>query len=119
MIAETGELPKSLQQMIAECRDVVANWDPNEDEDDPIMKFMREWTLRLSRGEFEDRLYWDCLAEDYEEASDWDGALSAYEKILSLPDITSVELANAHSAIAAIRSLQGDNEAALRSYHFG
>src|SRR6266480_8157551 len=75
------ELPKSLQSLIACAKAAVSNWDVNEDADDSKMQAGHDWTVRLSRGEYEDYLYWECVAEDCEEAGDWSGAKSAYRRI--------------------------------------
>ncbi len=117
MTTQMGELPKSLQAMIASCREAIENWDHDEGADDSSTQFMQEWTLRLSRGEFDDRLYWECVADDCEEAGDWQDAVSAYRKILDMPELHGMEYSKAHSAIGAIQSLFGDNESALESYH--
>ncbi len=80
------------------------------------MQLVRDWTLRLSRGEYEDHLYWECVAEDCEEAGDWAKALSAYSAILNLPKLDSLDYARACSAIGAIHSLLGDDLAVSASY---
>jgi tetratricopeptide (TPR) repeat protein len=116
MTLQVDELPKSLQQMIADCRNAVANWDPKEDADDPFLKSAHDWTLRLSRGEYEAHVYWECVADDCEEVGDWEGALSAYRRILDISDQLGTTHSKTFSAIAAIQRLCGDDEAALRSY---
>ncbi|MFO0790144.1 MAG: hypothetical protein U0805_11875 [Pirellulales bacterium] len=110
-----AELPKSLQSMIADAQQAIADWDPEEDSDSDTLQFVRESTLRLSRGEYEERLYWECLAEDLEEAGDWRGALASYERILKLPGLDSIYAAQACSAVALIQRLFGEYEAELAS----
>lgn len=108
-----AELPKSLQSMIADAQQAVASWDPEEDTDSDTLQSSREWLTRLSLGEYDERLYWECLAEDLEVAGDWQGALASYRKILDLPGLSSIECTKAHSAIALIQRLLGDYEAEL------
>src|SRR3954451_14394829 len=117
MESPVDELPKSLQRMIADCQNAVANWGTEEDAEDPGMKAGNEWALRLRRGEFEKDLYWDCVADDCEEAGDWQGALSACRKILDLPGLPEMDYAKALGSIAAIQSLLGDESDALASDH--
>src|SRR5947207_15625531 len=108
-----AELPKSLQSMIEDAKRAVAHWDPREDEGDPILQAGRDWTLRLSRGEFEDDLYWECIAEDREEVGDWKGALSAYRRIVDLHDLNGTGYSKAYSAMGAVQRLLGDDQAAF------
>jgi tetratricopeptide (TPR) repeat protein len=120
MSPKVDELPKSLQKMIADCQNAIANWDSEDDTDDPVLRSMlestREWTLRLSRGEFEQDLYWKCVADDCEKAGDWQGALSAYRQILDMPDELGFTRAKTLSAMASIHSVLGDDKAASKSY---
>jgi tetratricopeptide (TPR) repeat protein len=116
MATPIDELPKSLQSAIADCRNAVANWDAEEGANDPILQAGNDWMLRLSRGEFEQDFYWECVAEDCEEAGDWWRAIEAYRKILDLPDLYSFNYSKAHTLIAAIHRLLGDDAAALASY---
>ena len=113
-----AELPKSLQSMIADAQQAIGNWGPEEETDSETLQSSQEWLLRLSRGEFEERLYWECLADDQEEAGDWQGALASHQKILGLPGLSSVECSKAHSAIALIQRLLGDYEAELAARRF-
>ena len=99
MAPSAGELPKSLQSMIADCQRAIANWDSDDDGDDPVVQSSRDWLEKLSRGEYEDQLYWECTAEDCEEAGDWKGALSAYRKIIDLPNPRCLDIPKAYSAI--------------------
>jgi tetratricopeptide (TPR) repeat protein len=116
MATPIDELPKSLQSMIADCRNAIANWDVDEATDDPIMQSTKDWTLRLSLGEFEQDLYWKCVAEDCEEVGDWSGAIEAYRKTLDLCDLHSFKYSEAYSSIGDVQRLLGDEEAALGSY---
>ena len=121
MPPQVHDLPKSLRQMIADCQNAIANWDSenvNEDSDSKaLLDSTRDWTLRLSRGEFEQDLYWECVADDCEEAGDWAGALSAYQQILSLPDELGLTHSKALTGIALLQRLQGHDGAALKFYH--
>lgn len=110
-----SELPKSLQAMIADAKTAIANWDPNEDADDHILQGVRDWTLRLSQGEYDDNMYWECVAEDCEENGDWEGAITAYRRILD-PQPSGFDHWKACLDIAFIYNLLGDSKAALRYY---
>lgn len=114
------ELPKGLQAMIADAQVAIANWDADEDANDPdfqfVGQFMRDWTLRLSQGQYDDELYWECVADDLEEAGDWRGAVSAYRRILDLPSASLTEHCKAHASIAAIQRMLGEDNAALESF---
>ncbi|HEX3599743.1 MAG TPA: hypothetical protein VHU84_06340 [Lacipirellulaceae bacterium] len=112
----TAELPKALQSMIADAKKVADEWQPDEDGDDPVMRAANDWVLRLSRGEFDDRQYWECAAEDCEEVGDWLGAIAAYRKMVEIPDLFSLYLAKAHKSIGMVQGLLGDDRAALKSY---
>jgi tetratricopeptide (TPR) repeat protein len=112
----TAELPKKLQSMFADARAAVDGWQPDDDDDDPILRSTKEWLLRLSRGEYDDRQYWECAAEDCEEEGDWLGAIDAYRKVVELPKLSSIYVARAHKSIGFLQSLLGDERAALKSY---
>jgi tetratricopeptide (TPR) repeat protein len=114
--AATAELPKALQSMIADAKKAVDSWQPNDDGDDPGMRAAYDWTLRLSRGEYDDRQYWECAAQDCEEAGDWLGAIAAYRKIVEIPKLFSLYLTKAHTSIGMVQCLLGDDRAALKSY---
>ncbi len=108
--------PKSLQAMIADAKTAIANWDSNEGADDPIVQRAKDWLLRLSQGQYDDNLYWDCVADDLEEAGDWRGAVLAYQKILDLRSASLTEHCKAHASIAAIQRMHGEDDAALASF---
>ena len=102
--------------MIEEAKTVVARWSDNVPGNDPDIQAGCDWMLRLSRGECEQHNYWECIAEDSEEAGDWPRAIEAYRKILDLSDLDSLKNSMANSAIAAIQRLLGNDRAALASY---
>jgi tetratricopeptide (TPR) repeat protein len=111
---ENAELPKSLQSLIGDAKAAIADWGSTEDADDPeLMQFMRDWTERLSRGEFEDYLYWECVAEDCEELGDWEGAKAAYSNILDGP---SIHYWKALSTLGSLQHMLGEHDAALKSF---
>ncbi len=102
--------------MIADAKNAVDQWQPDEDGDDPGIRAANDWTLRLSRGEYDNWLYWECAAEDCEEAGDWLGAIAAYRKMVEIPNLFSYFLAKAHKSIGMVQGLLGDDRGALRSY---
>lgn len=102
--------------MIAECQRAIADWETEEEGHDPDAEFVKDWTLRLSQGEYEDRLYWECVAEEHEENGDWQSAIDAYREIIKLPTASLFEQCKVHSSIGQIQRLLGDNTAALDSY---
>jgi hypothetical protein len=109
-------LPKRLQSMIVECQQVIANWQSEEGGDDPMDQSMKDWALRISRGEFDDCQYWQSVAEEHEENGDWASATNAYAEILKSPTTSEFDRGRAHSWIGQIQGLWGDNGAALNSY---
>ncbi len=112
----SSDLPRSLKAMIVDAKTAIANWDSNEDADDPIVQGGKVWLLRLSQGQYDDNLYWDCVADDLEDAGDWRGAVSAYQKLLGLPSASLTEHCKAHASIAAIQQMHGEDNAAIASF---
>jgi tetratricopeptide (TPR) repeat protein len=116
---DSQELPKNLRSLIADAKAAVERWEDDADEpetDDEILNASKEWTVRLSQGEYEADLYWKCVAEDCEEAGNWDGAKAAYRKLLSLnPD--SFTQAFAYSSLASLCSILGEHKQALVYHH--
>src|SRR5262249_18535368 len=88
------------------------NWGPVEEDD----LSMHEWTLRLSRGEYQEDLYWECIAEEREERGEWNAAIDAYRKILDLSDASYFELCKAHVSIGTLQALLWQDAAALASF---
>lgn len=81
------------------------------------MRFADDWWEQLSRGEYDQSLYWECVAEDCEDAGDWNDAIAAYRQILDLPEAHEYERGKAYSCLAAIQRLLGDEDASLESRH--
>jgi hypothetical protein len=75
-----SSLPASLQSRISEAKAAVETWQ-DEDEPDEILDGVRDYFVRLSRGEYDEPLYWECVAEDCEAAGDLMGAIAAYRKM--------------------------------------
>lgn len=121
-------LPRNLQRMISDARWTVENREPTSEcptseciEQDEatkaILRGVDEWLENLSRGEFDQELYWTCQAEDCEEDGDWQGALAAYRQILALESRHYVAYSKAHRGLACIFNLLGQEDDALRHCH--
>jgi tetratricopeptide (TPR) repeat protein len=115
----TSELPKSLQELIAVAGTEVQSW-KDDGQDSPIsnddklpFQPVREWTLQLSRGEYEEHLYWECVAEDAEVAGEWSRAKSAYQTIVGLHD-AGFYWGKAYRGLATLSSLLGQPKEALK-----
>jgi tetratricopeptide (TPR) repeat protein len=67
--------------------------------------------------EYEPTLYWECVADDCEEAGDWTGAKAAYQQVLQLPDAGQFDRCKALSQLAGIQHLLGEEDDALESFH--
>lgn len=120
MFQSDPQLPKSLQAMILDAQAALSKPKLAEEADgeyESIWRSVDEWNERLARGEYEQALYWQCAAEDCEEAGDWNGAIEAHRQILELSDTSDVEQSRAYSQIAAVQRVLGDDEDALESYH--
>jgi hypothetical protein len=108
------ELPKSLQACIRDAKAAIAEWDSSEDDEDPEFdRVIRDWIERLSRGEYEDYLFWECVAEDCEEAGDWEAAKAAYSNILDGPGIHHWK---ALCSLGFLQQMLGEHDAALKSF---
>jgi tetratricopeptide (TPR) repeat protein len=108
-------LPHSLQALMADARESLERWErePIDFDDEQQADWLRDWTLRLSRGEVDDDLYWKCVAEDCEREGDWEGAIAAYDKVLAATDSHPF---SPHANIAAILSLLGRHAEALKRF---
>jgi tetratricopeptide (TPR) repeat protein len=115
MSATVTELPRSLQELIADARQSLERWESEPaDEPDEILDGVKEWTARLARGEYEEDLYWECVAEDCERAGDFTGAIAAYEKILRLAEQVGVGRMQALTGLAMLHELLGNDRRALK-----
>jgi tetratricopeptide (TPR) repeat protein len=81
------------------------------------MLSMKQWTERLSRGEYDEHLYWECFAEDCELAGDWDAAQDAYRRVLDLPHVDDIYVMQAHGRLGGLHALWGDDARALPHFH--
>lgn len=106
-------LPRSLQALIEEARNVQSSVESSVSEEDGIADELLD---ELRRGEYSQELYWSCVADDAEEAADWEAAKSACNRILALDDVTCFDRVKAHLRVADLLSLQGDDELALQEY---
>lgn len=97
--------------MIADCAATVSRWEAEgrevEDGD--------EYFIRLSRGEYDEQLYTECVAEDCEVDGDWDGAKEAYNKVLAHAD-DNFTARKALVALAHIHALLNEDRPALAYY---
>jgi tetratricopeptide (TPR) repeat protein len=115
MGSQTAELPRSLQELIADARQSLERWESEpEAEPDEILDGVKEWTARLARGEYEQDLYWECVAEDCERAGDFHGAIVAYEKIVRMAGQGGVRRMQALSGLARLHELLGDDRRSLK-----
>jgi tetratricopeptide (TPR) repeat protein len=120
MIQPDPGSPRSLQAMILEAQAAMSQPKRAKEADDEcesILTSADAWFERLARGEYEQILYWRCAAEDCEEAGDWAGAIQAHRQILTSPDASDVDRSQAHSEIAMVQRVLGDDENARESYH--
>jgi tetratricopeptide (TPR) repeat protein len=109
------ELPRSLQELIADARQWLERWESQPaDEPDEILDGVKEWTHRLARGDYEEDLYWECVAEDCERGGDFRGAIAAYAKILGMPEHGGVRRGQALFGLAWLHELLGDDRRALK-----
>jgi tetratricopeptide (TPR) repeat protein len=107
-------LPKSLQARIEDAQRCLEHWDDDEQPgDDGMMDYVKEWTERLSRGEYDQRLYWECVAEDCEAEGDWEGAKNAYRRLIEIETDDQHGFLPAHSALAGLHSMLGEMGPAL------
>ena len=118
--AHSRELPNSLRNMIAEAKAAVDRWDDNpQDADSELsdgLDAAKNWTIRLSQGEYEDDLYWECVAEDCEAVGNWDGAKKAYQNVIRVSQ-KDLKQSSAYSSIGDLCSILGDERQALAHYH--
>lgn len=115
-IAESApNLPRSLQTLMADARESLERWErePIDFDDEQEAAWLHDWTLRLSRGEVDDDLYWKCVAEDCEREGDWEGAIAAYDKVLAATDSHPF---SPHANIGVVLSLLGRHEEALERF---
>jgi tetratricopeptide (TPR) repeat protein len=120
MLQPDPSLPKSLQSMILEAQAARSQTKPAEEPDseyESILRAVDEWYERLAHGEYDQALYWRCAAEDCEEVGDWNGAIEAHKQILISPDASDVDRSRAHSEIASIQCVLGDDDGARESFH--
>jgi tetratricopeptide (TPR) repeat protein len=105
--------------MIAEAKIAIARWHENADEADEesrdALDTVKEWTIRLSNGEFDETLYWKCAAQDCEEAGDWDGAKAAYQRVIKV-NHNSFDQSLGYSSLASLCSILGEDKQALTYY---
>lgn len=108
-------LPRSLQTLMADARESLERWErePIDFDDEQEAAWLHDWTLRLSRGDVDEDLYWKCVAEDCEREGDWEGAIAAYDKVLAATDSHPF---SPHANIGVILSLLGRHEEALERY---
>lgn len=107
--------------MIDDARRAVERWDDDyrdayKDAGDcaDYLDASKDWTVRLSRGEYDQRMYWQCVAEDCEAEGNWNGAKSAYSRLIELEaDSQQHGFLSAHSDLAGLHSLLGEQAAAL------
>jgi tetratricopeptide (TPR) repeat protein len=117
MSSQTAELPRSLQELIADAQRSHENWESEPaSKPDELFDGEHEWTARLARGEYEQDLYWECVAEDRERAGDWSGAIAAYKKVVRLTKSGDVKRMEAHSGLALLYSLLGQRRRATNCY---
>jgi hypothetical protein len=84
MNRQAADMPQSLQRMIADAGQQVERWvDVSDDNvDDTVVAATRDWAVRLSRGEYDEDLYWECVAEDCERAGDFsDGGCATVRRL--------------------------------------
>jgi tetratricopeptide (TPR) repeat protein len=100
---------------MADARESLERWErePIDFDDEQEAAWLRDWTLRLSRGDVDEDLYWKCVAEDCEREGDWEGAIAAYDKVLAAADSHPF---SPHANIGVILSLLGRHEEALERY---
>jgi hypothetical protein len=108
-------LPRSLQQLISEARRIVdeRESEPDPPEQDPIMQGVDDWLVGLSRGEFDQELYWQCQAEDCEEDGDWEGAIAANRQIVGIEFQHGISHSLAHRRLSWLFDLLGYEASAL------
>lgn len=108
--------PKSLQAMIADAQQALASWDddPEDADDEGCLAAAKEWTARLGRGEYDQKLYWECVAEDCEAEANWEGAKQAYQRVIELEASGEGGFLSAHSDLAGLHFLLGDRRQALK-----
>lgn len=62
------ELPNSLREMIADAKAAVERWRDETDEPEgelrDIVEAGKDWAVRLSKGDYDEDLYWGCVAQD-------------------------------------------------------
>jgi tetratricopeptide (TPR) repeat protein len=110
-------LPSSLRRRIDEAKRAVEQWQDDEDDDsDKSVVSVRDFTQRLSQGEYDQPLYWECVAEDCEATGDFVAAIAAYRKMAEVgtSEFTSINAIRAHGAIAGLLSLLGQHRQALK-----
>jgi tetratricopeptide (TPR) repeat protein len=115
---ESQALPKSLRAMISDATAAVESWpvaEPKVD-DDGIMEAGKAWAVRLSHGEYDAELYWECTAQDSEEAGNWEDAKAAYQKIVSVAQ-ESFKRGDAYSSLGTLCSILGEFKQALAYFH--
>ena len=112
-------LPRSLQALIREAREIKAREDlreANEETDDDAIASADDFLDGLSRGEYSQDLFFDCLADDCEEDADWEGAKAACGQILALPEVTDFNRWKAHNRLGALHAFLGEVQPALEHY---
>jgi tetratricopeptide (TPR) repeat protein len=109
-------LPRNLEHLISEARRVVGEREPDsyEPDQDEVIEAVDDWLEKLSRGEFDQALYWQYQGEDCEEDGDWQEALEAYQKILEETESSDFEAWQAHGWLARLYEMLGEDEMSLK-----
>jgi tetratricopeptide (TPR) repeat protein len=115
MSSQKAELPRRLQDLIADAQRSLESWESEPaSEPDEIFDGVKEWTARLARGEYDQHLYWECAAEDCERAGDFPRAIAAYERVVATAKDSSISRMQARFDLALLHALQRDDLGASR-----
>lgn len=110
-------IPRSLQALIDCARASNASGAVDEIDWDPELEAsLKEHTEQLSRGEYSAVLYWECVADDCEEDSDWRGAKAALLKVIAEEGADHLDRWKAHDRLGRLHSLLGEGADAADHY---
>ena len=115
-------LPRALQSLIADAQRVRAqpethDADDLDDEFSESLLAADKFVDELSRGEYSQELYWECVATDCEEEGDWERAKAAYQKVVDLVADSGFDRWKAYDDLARLHALLGEDGLALQDFH--